>query len=198
MAHLSLENPTELAPLICAAFLMVSISTAGVCQVLWLRTGLSQRLQQPVDLGMRLRGRPLFGQNKTLRGFVVMVPATGLAFLAWSMVPLFAAGIWELTPIAFLLLGMAAGLGFMLGELPNSMLKRQLDIAPGEAPDKAWLRWLCLLLDRTDSILGALLVVSLLVPVSAWVWLNCLLVGPGIHAFFSFMLYLLRVKKRAA
>ena len=31
-------------------------------------------------------------------------------------------------------LGAWAGLGFMLGELPNSFVKRQLDVAPGQAP----------------------------------------------------------------
>ena len=34
----------------------------------------------PLDGGLTFRGRRMFGENKTARGFVVMVPATALAF----------------------------------------------------------------------------------------------------------------------
>lgn len=184
-------------PLTCAVFLMVSLSAAGVCQVAWLRTKASERFRQPVDMGLTLRGRRLFGENKTLRGFLVMVPASGLAFWGFSTLWGDRGGLWTLSPGQFALLGLAAGLGFMLGELPNSALKRQLDIGPGEAPPGAALRLFCLALDRTDSILGALAAVSLAVSTPWTVWLICLLVGPGVHATFSFALYVLGVKKRA-
>ena len=194
VAHLSLPQPEPVAT---AVFLMLSLSAAGVCQVLWLRTVVSQRFSQPVDLGLTLRGRRLFGDNKTLRGFVVMVPATALAMVFFSQAAGPDRGLWPMSAGAYALLGLAAGLGFMLGELPNSALKRQLDIGPGQAPSQRWLRALCLLLDRTDSILGSLLAVSLVVPMSWQIWLGCLLLGPGIHAVFSFALYRLGVKGRA-
>mgnify|MGYP001034750745 CR=1 FL=1 len=188
----------ELNSWVCILFLVLSLSTAGVCQVVWLRTGLSKKFTQRLDFGLRFRGRPLFGENKTLRGFMVMVPASGLSFLAWSKALSGLDGLWSLSPLSFVAFGCLAGFGFMAGELPNSFLKRQLDIAPGEAPTQAWLRRFCLLLDRTDSLLGSLLVMSFYVPVSWTVWLGCLVVGPGIHGIFSFALYRVGVKRRAA
>jgi len=179
-------------------FLMLCVSSAGVCQVLWLRTRASQRLQQPIDMGLTLRGRRLFGENKTLRGFVVMVPATGLSFWLWSSLIGPASWLWERTPGQLAAVGLAAGLGFMLGELPNSALKRQLDIAPGEAPANPWLKRFCLLLDRSDSILGAMVAVSLCLDVSPLVWAVVLVLGPGIHGVFSFALHKVGVKRRAA
>ena len=98
----------------------------------------SRRLAMPVDGGRTFRDRRLLGDNKTLRGFVVMVPATGLAFLLRvtasrsRTVP----GLWPLTPLEYGGLGVLAGAGFMAGELPNSFLKRQLGIPPGAPADR--------------------------------------------------------------
>ncbi len=187
-------------PVHATLFLIVSLSLAGVCQVLWLRSATSQRFTQRVDFGQTFRGKPLFGENKTLRGFMIMVPASAASFILISQLAALAAvdrGLWPLSPLAYAGLGLTAGFGFMAGELPNSMLKRQLDVAPGQAPSNKTLALVCLALDRTDSLLGALFAVWLCVPLPWTVWLICLLVGPGIHAVFSFALYKLGVKKRA-
>ena len=178
-------------------FLTISISLAGVCQVLWLRSQFSRRFMQRVDFGLSLRGRELCGENKTLRGFLVMVPACAISFALVSAL-MGTQGLWDLSSLGYAGLGALAGFGFMAGELPNSMLKRQLDIDPGEAPSNPHLARLCLLLDRTDSLLGCLLAVWMFVPLPWTIWLGCLLVGPGIHGVFSFALYKFGVKGRAA
>lgn len=185
-----------LDPLRIAVFLSLAMTTAGIAQVLWLRSALSQRLQQPVDQGLTLRGRRLFGDNKTWRGFVVMVPASGLAF--WGGSRLSDTGLWELSAAAWFALGLVSGLGFMLGELPNSFIKRQAGVRPGEAPTSVVLAGLCLVLDRTDSLLGALFAIWLVVPLPALAWVGCLVVGVGVHALFSWLLYKVGVKRRAA
>ena len=84
----------------------------------------------------------------------------------------------------------------MIGELPNSFIKRQLGIAPGEAADGPWSRRLFAVVDRLDSAVGGLLLVSLLVPLPWQTWLLMLLIGPIVHALFSVLLYALGVKKR--
>ncbi len=187
----------ELTTFDCVTFLVLALSTAGVIQVAWLRTEVSQKFGQPVDFGATVRGRRLFGDNKTLRGFVAMVPGAGVSFVLWSYLLSSFDGLWNLSTLQFFIFGCIAGFGFMAGELPNSALKRQLDIAPGEAPEQPWLRRFCLFLDRTDSLLGSLLAMSLYASVPWKVWLGCLILGPGIHAVFSFVLYKLGVKKRA-
>lgn len=69
----------------------------------------------------------LFGSNKTWRGALVMF--TGV-LLATGVV-------WELMPDSiqdesWLVVGALIGAGTVLGELPNSFLKRRLGIGPGE------------------------------------------------------------------
>ena len=190
-------------PLAAALFLTAAFILAGVAQAAWLRTSLSWRLMMPLDGGRRFRERRVFGDNKTVRGFVVIVPATAVAFVVlsvaigrWNADAL--ALLWPLSLRGFAVVGALAGFGFMAGELPNSFVKRQFDIAPGRAPRGELAATICFIADRVDSILGMLIVLSVAVPVPATTWLYVLLVGPGIHFAFSGLLYRLGVKARAA
>jgi hypothetical protein len=106
--------------------------------------------------------------------------------------------LWSLSIAGYAALGAVAGLGFMVGELPNSFVKRQLDIAPGQAPGGSFATIVCFIADRVDSILGMLVALSVVVPVPAMMWLYVLLIGPGIHFAFSALLYRLGVKPRPA
>jgi len=191
------------SPLACAAFLVVAFVLAGAVHTAWLRSSVSRPLAVPLDGGLTLRGRRLLGDNKTVRGLVAIIPAAGAAFagLAWVLgtgrgAP--PAGLWDLGVEGYGLLGLAAGVGFMAGELPNSLLKRQLDIPPGGVPRGGLPRLICLVLDRVDSIIGMLVTVSLLVPTPWEVWLYVLAVGPAIHLGFSALLFAVGVKARAA
>jgi CDP-archaeol synthase len=186
----------------CALFLMATFVLAGCAQVAWLASPWSRRFLMPLDGGRTLRGRRLFGANKTVRGFVVMVPATAIAFIVGAYIVASgnpqAVGLWPLSLGAYGWLGALAGLGFMLGELPNSFVKRQLDIAPGAiSPHRAAAAWQ-LAADRLDSGLGMLVALSLAVPVPRGTWALVLFVGWALHWSFSVVLFRLRVKPRPA
>jgi hypothetical protein len=185
----------------CAVFIVATMSLAGIAHALWLRSDVSRRLHAPIDFRRTFRGRRILGPNKMWRGFVVMPPACAIAFwLAGSLRPGFpawlASGMWELAPMQYAVLGLACGLAFMLAELPNSFIKRQLDVAPGMAPREPGLAAVFFLLDRLDSVLGVLIVLTVLMPVSAETWAWVLLFGPGMHWLFSVWLYRLKIKAR--
>ena len=98
-----------------------------------LRFELLRSLKHPIDGGRTLRGRRVFGDNKTWRGALVMLSGTVLAAVLlsnirayWTLLPV---PIQEAGPWRF---GLLLGAGAVLGELPNSFLKRQLGIAPGK------------------------------------------------------------------
>src|SRR5262245_51157025 len=121
-------------PFVAAIFLIVAFVLAGVLHSAWLRSSASRRLSMPIDGGATFRGRRIFGENKTIRGFVVMVPAAALMFAVLATAariwPDIASSLWPLGLGGYAALGAWAALGFMLGELPNSFVKRQLGIAP--------------------------------------------------------------------
>jgi CDP-2,3-bis-(O-geranylgeranyl)-sn-glycerol synthase len=185
-----------------AAWLVVALSIAGAAHVLWLKSSSGKRFALPLDGGATFRGRRVFGANKQVRGLMMMPLAGAMAFMLLGGLrdrypDWMAAGLWDISPGAYAALGFACGLAFMLAELPNSFFKRQLDVAPGEAPVRGALRVACLVLDRCDSTLGVLLVLTLLVPVSFATWLWALLLGPVSHAAFSMWLHRERLKARA-
>jgi CDP-diglyceride synthetase len=145
----------------------------------------------------------VFGDNKTVRGFVVMVPATAAAFWALYLVlsaiaPSVMGNLWQASARDYAVLGAWAGLGFMLGELPNSFIKRQLDVAPGQAPRGRTAALVSFMVDRLDSIVGGLLAITLAAPTPWFTWALVILIGPAIHFAFSVLLYRLGVKERAA
>lgn len=188
-------------PLACALFLTVAFIMAGLAHSVWLRMPASRRLLIPLDGGLSFRGRRLFGENKTVRGFVVMVPAAAAAFAALhatlsALAPESSASLWSLTSGEYAALGAWAGFGFMFGELPNSFVKRQLGVAPGMAPPSRAGAITTFIVDRIDSILGMLIVVSLVAPTPWMTWVYVLLIGPGIHLAFSVLLHRLGVKAR--
>jgi len=186
-----------------ALFIIVAFVLAGLAHSAWLGSRWSRALLIPVDGGLRVRGRRVFGDNKTVRGFVVMVPAAALTFWALSVAlsavaPNVASSLWSISTRDYALLGAWAGLGFMLGELPNSFIKRQLDVAPGQAPRGRTAAVLSFVVDRLDSIIGALIAITVAVPTPWLTWLFVILIGPAIHLAFSVLLYRLGVKERAA
>ncbi|HSL23095.1 MAG TPA: CDP-archaeol synthase [Vicinamibacterales bacterium] len=190
---------TGLDPLSCAGFLLLAFTLAGAVQTAWFAADRSRALAIPLDGGLTLRGRRLFGANKTVRGFVVMVPAASVSFaaLAAAIDPA-AYGLWPLATGGYAALGAWAALGFMAGELPNSFIKRQLGIPPGAGAITRPGLALQVLFDRVDSGVGMLAAVALAVPTPWTTWATVLLIGPFIHWCFSLTMFRLGIKQRAA
>jgi hypothetical protein len=184
----------------CAWFLLAAFVLAGLAQTAWFALPLSRRFSQPIDGGTTFRGRRVFGAHKTLRGFMVMIPAAAVSFalLAAATGDPAAAGLWPLTLAGYAGLGACAGLGFMAGELPNSFIKRQLGVAPGDRPRNGVAAAAQFAVDRLDSGVGMLLVVSAVAGVPLITWLLVLAIGPSIHWAFSVLMFHLGLKARPA
>jgi hypothetical protein len=202
MLYANMLSQGTVDPLTCAIFLVIAFTLAGLVHTIWLRSRLSQRFRIPLDLGGTFRGKRILGDNKTLRGFMVIVPAAACSFLILGTIvssyPDFSSRLWALSPDSYAFLGLVAGFGFMIGELPNSFIKRQLGIRPGGAPVKTGAKVLFFALDRFDSIVGMLLAISLIVPTPWRLWLYVALLGPCVHWLFSVILYWYGVKERPA
>jgi hypothetical protein len=195
----AVDPSARLDPAACAIFLLAAFVLAGVAQTAWFRSPRSRALAWPIDGGLTVRGHRLFGPNKTVRGFIVMVPAAAAAFalLGWLLDPR-ALGLWALPPAGYAVLGAWAAAGFMAGELPNSFIKRQLGIDPGTGASHPAAWWLQFAADRLDSGIGMLAAVSLVVPTPWLTWLYVLLAGSALHWGFSAVMFHLGLKPRAA
>lgn len=147
-------------------WLALPVVLGGAVHILAIRRDVLPTLARiPLDGGRTVRGRSLFGANKTVRGVVVMVSATAAASVALAgiarRVPALAAlAVTDLQHQRPVVWGLMLGIGYVLGELPNSFAKRQLGIAPGE-PAHGGLRALFWVVDQVDSLFGVLLVLSM-------------------------------------
>jgi len=137
-----------------------------------------------------------FGANKTWRGIVVMLLATipGV-WLAQAIEPLLASALTVSMAAANpVLLGLWLGLGYVIPELPNSFIKRRLNINPGEPSQRFTL--LFSLLDQADSAIGCALVYWLVLhpPLDVVVWMVVL--GPLVHLVANVALYACGLRKQ--
>lgn len=163
-----------MGPLAQAWWISAPVIVAGVAHMLVVKRRWLQGLARPLDGGRTLGGRPVFGPNKTWRGllFMAVAPALlgALQGAAWGsraaeagLEPIDLAGLGArlgatgqaASCAGYALLGLVLGLGYGLGELPNSFLKRRLAIEPGQARAGV-VGALFVLLDQADSVLAAL------------------------------------------
>ncbi len=129
-----------------------------------------------IDLGKTLPdGRPIFGKNKTYRGFfagLAIGTVTGLAETA----------VFDY-PIMF---GFIVSLGALVGDLTGAFLKRRLNIPPGG---------LLPVVDQIDFILGAILFSIPLSLARSWeLIVTVLLLTPPIHLITNYVAYKLKLK----
>ena len=110
----------------------VAVLGAPILHAPVLALDLFEPLKRPLDGGATIGGRRVFGDNKTWRGALFMVTGPALAALLLTRWPAFRDALPDAVGDAPpLLWGALVGLGVVVGELPNSFLKRRLDIAPG-------------------------------------------------------------------
>jgi len=149
----------------------------------------------PMDGGLTFRGRRILGANKTVRGLLVMPAATsawcwilvrGAEALGWNLPS------WvDFQTVSPLLWGALMGLGYIVGELPNSFLKRQLDIAPGASGGRVF--WV---LDQLDSLVGTLLAMALVAPAPWDVALSLVFISLVLHPAVALLMKVLGLKDR--
>ncbi len=144
------------------------------------------RWKTPMDFGKKFRGKRIFGDNKTWRGFVV---GTTLAAVTCALeVSLVSRSADLVTIILGLLAGALLGFGALLGDTIESFFKRQFGVKPGD-------RWFPF--DQIDYIVGGLLLfdpfVRLPLRILGWI----VIIYFGLHIIVSYLGYRLKFKTTA-
>lgn len=135
----------------------------------------------PIDGGRKfVDGRPLFGNNKTIEGFVV---GTIISLVAGSVIGY----IWNDAGLA--LLAVFSGIMALVGDLAGAFIKRRLNIKPGDPLP---------VVDQLDFALAATAVyyaagVEEVVSNPAYVALSLLLIF-ALHVVTNGLAYLLKLK----
>ncbi len=180
---------------------MFPVILAGILNMLFVKTPLYQRLKCPMDGGLRLKdGRRLFGDNKTWAGFMGMILTGALSQLLWGLIcrampdMCYIYHTYENTPLFNMLAGGAMGLTYMLFELPNSFVKRRLDIPCGKTVGglKGGFFFVA---DQVDSLFGVGIVFALLYPMPLWQYFLYILLGAVTHIAVNGLLYKAKIRR---
>ena len=169
---------------------------AAIAHAPVLRFDLLPSLKRPLDGGATLNGRRLFGDNKTLRGALVMASGTTAATVVLTRQGWFSERLPdELREAPPLLYGLLLGAGVVLGELPNSFLKRRLGIAPGDTR-RSPLGAAIAVYDQADFVPVAALTLRPLWRVSAPELAGAFAVVAGVHSVVNVVGYAIGARSR--
>lgn len=179
-----------------ALWLAFPVMFAAAIHIAVIRTNALARLRRPIDFGRTFRGRQLFGDNKTWRGAVVMVAASSVGMVLQQFVRVLPLELFDYGAVNAWLYGALLGLGFVLAELPNSFLKRQFDVPPGQqATGRTYLLFTAL--DQVDSVAGCLVALAM-VWLPPWqIVLVALTLCSLVHVAFNLVFVWLGLKRRA-
>jgi CDP-2,3-bis-(O-geranylgeranyl)-sn-glycerol synthase len=132
----------------------------------------------PIDFGKKFfDGKPIFGENKTLRGFFF-----GLA--VGTSVGLIESVFFPEHPFFF---GFLLSLGALFGDLTGAFVKRRIGLPPGK---------LLPIVDQVDFVLGAILF-SLPISMQILSWeliVTVLIITPPMHLLTNFAAYKIGLK----
>jgi len=176
---------------------------AGIVNSIFCKTKILNKLKIPMDFNKKfIDGKRIFGDNKTWKGFI--------GYLIFNIVFSIVFGyIWKYANLEYLnffyinhqntliynlLIGFLLGLFYALFELPNSFIKRRLDIKPGKTLTGSK-KIFFIILDQADSVFGVALVVWFFYPIGIWIYLLYIVIGTITHLLINMLLYFLHLRK---
>jgi CDP-archaeol synthase len=130
-------------------WLALSLFIAGVIEAFLWKTSPFQALNIPIQIDW-------FGENKKWRGLIslplAMVTSVYLLNLLEIIIPVLSRQAISFSNFNLIEFGLLVGFIFNLAELPNSFIKRRLNIPPGDEDSK-----LFYFVDHMDSTYGVLI-----------------------------------------
>ncbi len=173
-----------------AGFLLLPAIVANSLPQLLARGPVFGRLNVAIDGGRTFRSKRLFGDNKTWRGLIggsIGAIITILLQESWVL----SSDLSNITVLDYSredlwVIGFAMGFGALIGDLGESFLKRQINIAPGAS----WWPW-----DQLDATVGALVGLFIFISIPVPMVITILVGGPIFHALTNLLAYLLKIKE---
>lgn len=183
---------------------LMPLVIAGAANMLFTKTRLYRSHCSPMDRGRCFSdGKRIFGDNKTWAGFFGMIAATCLAQILWGMLSGASASLgsanelyrrFENTLPFNATAGALFGFVYVLLELPNSFLKRRLDIAAGKTAHGIK-GAVFFVIDQIDSLLGVVLLLAFFAGLTFPQYIQYILLGAVTHTALNAVLYALKIRR---
>ncbi len=148
----------------------------------------SNFLNYPVDLGIRLRGKEIFGENKTYRGlFWGTLTGICITYIQKLLYPLtIKLALIDYSVVNVIVVGFLLGFGALAGDLIESFIKRQIGMSPG----RTWIPF-----DQIDWIIGAMFFINFYTHIT-WLQISfAILLFVPLHLLIKFIGFLLEINQ---
>ncbi len=182
---------------------IMPIILGGVGNMFFTKTQLYKNNSKPMDGGKLLAdGRPIFGKNKTWIGFAGMTIITCIMQVIWGMLchllsieSMNQIYDYNENTIAFnFCIGSSLGLAYVVCELPNSFVKRRLNIRSGKT-EKSFIGVIFFFVDQFDSIIGGAIIIGIVSQLSIPEIMKYIALGGITHILVNILLFILKVRK---
>lgn len=183
----------------------VPLIATGIFNMIFCKMNVLKKLSIPLDGGKNLKdGKRLFGDNKTIKGFLGYVFLGMVCNVIWGIIcsgntfleshNMFFKN-YDNTLVYNFIIGLLIGLAYAVFELPNSFAKRRLGIGSGQSLKASkLLRVLFMIIDQCDSIIGCVLVVWCVYPLGIKGYLLYVLLGLVTHLVINMILYVCKLR----
>lgn len=183
---------------------LIPLIFTGILNMVFCTSKLCMKLVKPIDGGKCLRdGKRIFGDNKTYKGLIGYVFIGIITTISWGIINELLPGLeirnfiyvnYDNTLIYNSIIGALLGLAYAIFELPNSFLKRRFDVVPGKTSNGI-MKYVFILFDQCDSIIGCVLVIVLVYPMPIWMYFLYILLGMLTHLVVNVFLYIFKLRK---
>lgn len=187
-------------------YLMGPIILSGVLNMVYIKLPLTNFLKRPIDGGIVLKdNKRLFGSNKTWKGFIGMIVLTSFWMIFFTLLYYNYKWAKEISLIPYgtfnpiwicSFYGALWGFGYVLFELPNSFIKRRIDIQPGKNA-KRIKGIIFTFIDQADSVIGCIFFMLFFYKPDILILVFLFIIGVGIHYIINVLLYLIGLKNQA-
>ena len=190
---------------ICTMYItMMPVILAGVSNMVVVKQKWFKNRAKPMDHGKVLKdGKRLLGNNKTWLGFFTMIVCSVMTHVVWGLFCTVFAKVhamnqlylyYDNTLLYNIAVGIGMGIAYMLFELPNSFIKRRLEISDGKT-EKGVKGKIFFVIDQLDSMFGVILVLAAVSKIGLLQYINYVLLGGLTHICVNLVLYKLKIRR---
>ena len=144
-------------------------------------------LKFPIDFNKQLAKKPIFGKNKTFRGFffgvIFSMAISGLQFLLYNLGTFRNISFFDYQN--WILFGFLMGFGALTGDLVKSFFKRRLDIEPG---------YRFIPFDQIDFVVGALVFITPIFDLTLKIFLISLILSFILHIIVNHLAFYFKIR----
>lgn len=190
---------------ICTMYItMMPVILAGVSNMVVVKQKWFKKIAKPMDNGKMLKdGKRILGNNKTWFGFFTMIVCSIITHFVWGFFCKISVSFHSMNQLYLYhdntlwynaVVGAVMGIAYMLFELPNSFIKRRLEIPDGKT-EKGVKGKIFFVIDQLDSMFGVILVLAAVSKISLLQYINYVLLGGLTHICVNLILYKLKIRR---